>query len=71
MPHEFCPRNDNDDDQFMGSRLSMASCADITQKYARAYAQASKKDKGMLLDEVCAVTGWSRDNARRRLARAR
>src|SRR5690625_418922 len=55
----------------MGSRLSMASRADITRKYALAYARASKKDKGTLLDEVCAVTGWSRDNARRRLAQAR
>ena len=49
----------------------MASRADITRKYALAYARASKKDKGTLLDEVCAVTGWSRDNARRRLAQAR
>src|SRR5690625_3228591 len=55
----------------MGSRLSMASRADITRRYALAYAQASKKDKSTLLDEVCAVTGWSRDNARRRLAQAR
>lgn len=31
----------------------------------RAYAQASKKDPGRLLDEVVAVTGWSCDNARR------
>jgi hypothetical protein len=27
-------------------------------------------DKGWLLNEVVAVTGWSRDNARRRLAQA-
>ena len=48
----------------------MAARAEITVKYARAYAKASKKDKGRLLDEVVAVTGWSRDNARRRLAKA-
>lgn len=48
----------------------MAARAEITAKYARAYAKASKKDKGRLLDEVIAVTGWSRDNARRRLAKA-
>jgi hypothetical protein len=48
----------------------MAARAEITAKYARAYAKASKKDKGRLLDEVVAVTGWSRDNARRRIAKA-
>lgn len=48
----------------------MAARAEITAKYARAYLKASKKDKGRLLDEVIAVTGWSRDNARRRLAKA-
>jgi len=48
----------------------MSSRAEITRKYARAYAAASKKDKGRLLTEVVAVTGWSRDNARRRLAAA-
>ena len=35
-----------------------------------AYQQASKKAKGEVLDQVTAVTGWSRDNARRRLRRA-
>ena len=44
--------------------------AEITGKYARVYTRASKKDKGRILDEVCAVTGWSRDNARRRLVAA-
>jgi len=48
----------------------MSSRADITAKYAMAYKAASKKDRGRLLDEVVAVTGWSRDNARRRLAAA-
>ena len=48
----------------------MASRAEITTKYARAYVRASKKDKGLILDQVMSVTGWSRDNARRRLAEA-
>lgn len=52
----------------MGSELSMASRAEITAKYARGYRSALKKDKGRLLDEVVAVTGWSREGARRRLA---
>ena len=47
--------------------MSMGTRAEITAKYARAYRQASKKDKGEVLDQVTAVTGWSRDNARRQL----
>lgn len=45
----------------------MLSRAEITSKYARAYERAAKKDKGRILDQVVEVTGWSRDNARRRL----
>ena len=48
----------------------MESRADVTRRYARAYAKASKKDKGRVLDQVVDVTGWSRDNARRGLASA-
>ena len=48
----------------------MASRAEVTTRYAKAYAKASKKDKGRILDQVVAVTGWSRDNARRRLTAA-
>jgi hypothetical protein len=48
----------------------MSSRAEITTKYARAYTKATKKDKGRILDAVVEVTGWSRDNARRRLAAA-
>ncbi len=48
----------------------MSARYEITRKYAARYAKASKKAKGELLDEVIAVTGWSRDNARRRLTRA-
>jgi len=45
----------------------MTSRAEVTTKYAKAYGRASKKDKGRVLDQVVEVTGWSRDNARRRL----
>lgn len=48
----------------------MTSRAEVTTRYAKAYARASKKDKGRVLDQVVAVTGWSRDNARRRLVAA-
>src|ERR1700736_4418397 len=51
----------------MGSGLSMGSSAEVTTRYATAYVKASKKHKGRILDQVVEVTGWSRDNARRRL----
>ncbi|MEX0914113.1 MAG: hypothetical protein WDZ57_04090 [Demequina sp.] len=54
----------------MGSELSMTARVEITKKYVREYARAAKKERGKLLDEVVAVTGWSRDNARRRLSGA-
>lgn len=54
----------------VGSELSMAARAEITAKYARAYRGTFKRDEGLLLDEVMAVMGWSRDHARRRLAGA-
>ena len=43
---------------------------EITRKFARQYAAAEKGAKSKLLDEVCAITGWSRDNARRQLKAA-
>jgi hypothetical protein len=43
---------------------------EITKKFAKQYRTAAKKDKGKLLDEVCAITDWSRDNARRQLRAA-
>ena len=48
----------------------MASRVEITARYAKAYARASKGQKGRVLDQVVEVTGWSRDNARRRLVAA-
>src|SRR5690625_2950111 len=54
----------------MGSGLSMRAKHEITRKFARQYAAAEKGAKSGLLDEVCAITGWSRDNARRQLKAA-
>jgi hypothetical protein len=48
----------------------VGSRAEVTSRYANAYARASKKDKGRVLDQVVEVTGWSRDNTRRRLVAA-
>jgi hypothetical protein len=54
----------------MSQELSMAARREITKKYARAYGVASKGEKGRLLTELCASTGWSRDNARRAIRNA-
>jgi hypothetical protein len=54
----------------MESGLSMASRAEVTTRYAKAYVKASKKNRGRILDQVVEVMGWSRDNARRRLTAA-
>lgn len=48
----------------------MSARYEITGRYAAQYARASKKTRGVILDEVVSVTGWSRDNARRRLVAA-
>ena len=48
----------------------MASRVEITSRYAKAYRKVGKAEKGRILDEVVSVTGWSRDNARRRLVAA-
>lgn len=49
----------------------MATRREITKKYATDYAKSSKTGKGLILDELVAVTGWSRANARRALSTAR
>ena len=49
----------------------MATRREITKKYAAEYAKSSKNAKGLILDELVAITGWSRANARRALSTAR
>lgn len=48
----------------------MSSRAEIATRFAKAYVNAAKADKGQILDQAVEVTGWSRDNARRRLVAA-
>ncbi|MGH2766655.1 MAG: DDE-type integrase/transposase/recombinase [Actinomycetota bacterium] len=48
----------------------MAERKAVTREMAKRYQRASKKQKGRLLDELCALTGWSRRHARRALAQA-
>jgi len=43
---------------------------ELAKSKAKEYHHASKKRKGVILDNLCEDTGWSRDNARRQLKRA-
>ena len=47
--------------------LSLQARFEVSKKYAAANTAASKKDKGLILDQVVAVTGWNRDHARQQL----
>jgi len=42
----------------------------VTKQMAKRYVRASRQEKGQMLDELCALTGWSRRHARRALAGA-
>lgn len=48
--------------------LSMAERRAVSKQMARRYVKASKVDKGRMLDELCALTGWTRRHARRALS---
>jgi hypothetical protein len=50
--------------------LSMAERRAVTKQMARRYAGVSKKERGRILDELCALTRWSRRHAIRALAQA-
>jgi hypothetical protein len=54
----------------MKDRLSQMSKKAITRRIRYEYRVATKKEKGEILDHVCATIGWSRDNARRQLKNA-
>ena len=47
--------------------LSMAERKAVTRQMALRYRKASKEQKGLMLNELCALTGWNRDYARRAL----
>jgi hypothetical protein len=42
----------------------------VTDTIATRYKQAGRGEKGMILDELCATTGWHRNHARKALAAA-
>jgi hypothetical protein len=43
----------------------------VTKEVLGRYLRASKSGKGAILDELCLLTGWSRDHARRTIRQAR
>jgi len=49
----------------------MAERKAVTKEMLKRYRRGSKGDKGRVLDELCALTGWHRDYARRALRLAR
>lgn len=51
----------------MGLRISLMARKEITKSKAKEYARASKKEKSKILDSICDLTGWCRDNARKKL----
>jgi len=51
--------------------LTMAERKAVTRQLVVRYEKAPKKLKGTILDELCALTGWNRDHARRALRQAR
>ncbi|HXF57252.1 MAG TPA: integrase [Actinomycetota bacterium] len=48
----------------------MAERKAVTKQMARRYEKAAKAEKGRMLDELCALTGWTRRHARRALRQA-
>lgn len=49
-------------------RLSMNTRHQVSKGFAKEYAKATKREKGILLDYLWAATGWSSASARRRLS---
>ncbi len=70
VPHRFFPAKGLEWRRSWGmdrEGLSLQARFEVSKKYAAAYEAASKKDKGLILDQVVAVTGWNRDHARQQL----
>jgi Integrase core domain len=50
--------------------LTLAERRAVTETTAIRYSQADKRSKGVILDELCATTGWHRNHARKALTTA-
>ena len=50
--------------------LTVSQRKAVTKTIATRYARANKVGKGRILDELCAMTGWHRNHARKALKNA-
>ena len=50
--------------------LTLAERRAVTETTAIRYSLADKRTKGIILDELCATTGWHRNHARKALRAA-
>lgn len=50
--------------------LTLGQRRAVTRQTAKRYRSASKTGKAVILDELCALTGWHRDHARKALRAA-
>jgi hypothetical protein len=47
----------------MAGKISMRAKREITSALAERYRSSGRLEKGRILDELCAVTGWHRKHA--------
>jgi hypothetical protein len=53
----------------MAGRISMGARREVVSAVAERYRSAKRTEKGRILEELCATTGWHRKHAVRALRR--